>query len=47
MNDLLKNHTNLNTEILSFTDNTVCLLSERTMNTLYYKANITLSNIYI
>jgi len=36
INDLLKINTNLNTEILSYTDDIAILLSERTTYTLYY-----------
>jgi len=46
INDLLKINTNLNTEILSYADDTVILLSERTTDSLYYEANRILNNIY-
>lgn len=46
INDLFKINTNLNTEILSYADDTAILLSERTTVSLYYEANRILSNIY-
>jgi len=46
INDLLKINTNLNTDILSYADDTVILLSERTADTLYYEANRILNKIY-
>lgn len=46
INDLLKINTNLNTEIISYADDTAILLSERTTESLYYEANRILNNIY-
>lgn len=47
INGLLKIHTYLNTEILCFAYDTAVLLSDRTIDNLYYGANKILNNINV